>query len=80
MKKDKRTANETMKLMVAIGVNIRKRRTELNMTQEKLAEMADINEKFLSSIENNNEANISVGYLVAIALALDTSIGQLMKI
>jgi transcriptional regulator with XRE-family HTH domain len=35
-----------------LGENIRKKRTERNMTQETLSELADISSVFLSQIEN----------------------------
>lgn len=79
MRKDEKAQKETQKLMKAIGKNIKVRRSELGMTQEKLSELADINEKFLSSIENGKEGNISVGYLVSIAIGLDTTITSLIE-
>jgi transcriptional regulator with XRE-family HTH domain len=53
-----------------IGANIREHRKNLGMTQERLAELADINEKYLSSVENGNEANLSIGYIVSVAVAM----------
>ena len=69
---------EIKKLVSLIGSNISRRRKELGMTQERLAELADINEKYLSSIENGREANLSIGYLVRISSAMDISFLELI--
>lgn len=71
--KDKRVAL-TQEVCCAIGNKIRAKRTERGLTQEALAEMADVSWKHLSSIENGREANISIGYLVAMSLALKVDI------
>lgn len=62
---------ETKRVVSLIGANIREHRKKLGMTQERLAELADINEKYLSSIENGNEANLSIGYIVSVAIAME---------
>ena len=73
MKKiDKSQAREIAHEMCAhIGILIREERKRQDLTQEDLAEAAGISEKFLSSIENGREPNISIGYLVAISSALE---------
>ncbi len=69
---------ETEKLSAQIGLLIKQARKSRGVTQEKLAEAADISEKYLSSVENGKESNISMGYILAIALALDISLLKLL--
>ncbi|WP_315982997.1 helix-turn-helix domain-containing protein [Aliamphritea spongicola] len=61
---------ETARLSAQIGALIKQARKTKGISQERLAEAADISEKYLSSVENSKEPNLSIGYVVAIALAL----------
>ncbi len=56
-----------------IGENIKALRIAQGMTQERLAELANINEKHLSDIELAKQ-NISIDYLCKIAAALEASV------
>lgn len=69
---------DTNRLVVSIGSEIRKHRKDQGLTQERLAELAGINEKYLSSIENGSEANLSVGYLVRISSAMGLTFFDLL--
>ena len=80
MNQKEKVDQETKRLVALVGSNIRSYRKAKGLTQEKLAELADINEKYLSSIENGNEANLSIGYLVAVATAMELSPFALMSI
>lgn len=60
-----------------IGKNIKALRVSQGLTQERLAELADINEKHLSDIELAKQ-NISIDYLCKIATALNTSVEFLL--
>jgi len=63
--------NDTVaKAIAAIGRNIKNKREEKRLTQEQLAEKADISEKNLSALENGRLKNISICYLIDIAEAL----------
>lgn len=76
-KKEKET--EVKRLVALVGANIRDYRKSANMTQEKLSELAGVNEKHLSAIENGRESNLSIGYIVSVALALGVSFEDLVK-
>lgn len=76
-KKDKEA--EVKRLVALVGANIRAYRKDANMTQEKLSELAGVNEKHLSAIENGRESNLSIGYIVSVALALGVSFADLVK-
>jgi transcriptional regulator with XRE-family HTH domain len=54
-----------------IGLQIRAARKSKGMTQEQLAEWADVSAKHLSAIENGKEKNISIGYLISIGAVLN---------
>jgi transcriptional regulator with XRE-family HTH domain len=58
------------------GKAIRRRRRELDMTQEKLAELAELHRTYISNLENG-EANPSLDIIDRLARALDISIAQL---
>ena len=55
-----------------IGKRIAKRRKELKLTQAKVAELADIGEKYLSSIEREYSIP-STEVVMRIAVALETT-------
>ena len=52
-----------------IGDNVRGFRQRLGVSQEKLAEYADVHRTFIGTIERG-EQNISVGTIVKVAMAL----------
>lgn len=62
---------------VIIGSRVRRRRKELGLTQEQLAEMAAISTPFLGHIERGTR-KCSVETLVHIAEALDVCICRLI--
>jgi len=64
-------------LLRIIGKEIRLRRKALGWSQEKLAEKADLNPKYLSEIERARP-NPSVATLYRIAVALKTSPNDLL--
>ncbi len=58
----------------AFGLAVRKRRVKLGLSQEKLAEIADIHRTYVSSIELGKVAvGIEVCYKVARALKIPLS-------
>ncbi len=65
-------------LVKRIGVEIRSRRKALGWSQEKLAEEADLNPKYLSEIERFL-SNPSAAILYRIAVALKTSPNDLLN-
>ena len=62
-----------------IGRNIRSQRMMHLMTQEKLAEQADISLSFLGHIERGTR-KLSVETLYKIAMVLDCSVDELMNL
>ena len=70
MKKEK-------KLLERVGKNIREKRKDKGLTQEELAEKADINPKFLGKVERA-EANISLLTLSKICNASGISLCELL--
>jgi transcriptional regulator with XRE-family HTH domain len=61
-----------------LGQRVRKLRSALDFSQEKLAAKANIDRAFLSGIERGVE-NPTLFTIQAIADALDTNIGNLLK-
>ncbi|PIE36946.1 MAG: hypothetical protein CSA54_02565 [Gammaproteobacteria bacterium] len=66
-------------VITSIGKNIREHRKNHGLTQEKLAEEANCSEKHLSAVENGRLDNVSIGYLIDIATALDIDYMELLK-
>lgn len=62
----------------AIGRRIRTLRTNLNLTQEYLAQKANVNVSHISNIENN-KVKISLSTLVAVANALDVTVDYILE-
>ena len=70
MKKEKR-------LLERVGKSIREKRKEKGLTQEELAENADVNPKFLGKVERG-ETNVSLLTLAKICDALGISPCELL--
>src|SRR6202051_505866 len=63
--------------MAGVGERIKKRRTELEWTQDQLAQKAGISKSFLSDLENGKRS-VSANNLLDIARALSVSLDFLM--
>jgi transcriptional regulator with XRE-family HTH domain len=61
----------------AFGLKVRMRRYEIGLTQEELAEKADLHPTYIGSVERG-ERNISLENIVIIAKALKCSSKELM--
>lgn len=61
----------------AFGLKIRMRRFEIELTQEELAELADLHPTYVGSVERG-ERNIALENIVALAKALKCSPKDLM--
>ncbi len=61
----------------AFGLKVRMRRFEMEMTQEELAEKADLHPTYVGSVERG-ERNIALENILAIANALGCSPKDLM--
>ena len=62
---------------INFGKRVKRRRQEQELTQEKLAEIAEMDCSYLSSVERG-ERNISLEMILAIAKALQVSPKDLM--
>ncbi len=62
---------------IALGRRIRMRRREMKLTQEQLAEKADISPSFLGHIERGSRT-LSLGTLLEICKALGTTANDLL--
>ncbi len=60
-----------------IGSKIRNRRIAKNMTQEMLAEYAELSPVYISNVETGNKA-VSLNALNSIAKALGVSVGEML--
>lgn len=60
-----------------VGLNIRLARTKENMTQEQLAELADISTSYISAIERGKQS-VSLEYMNRIAGALKVPVSDLL--
>ena len=76
---DRHAANvpRTSTINDALADVIRQRRTDLGLSQEKLADKANLHRNYVSGIERG-AYNIGVSNLVAIAQALQTSASALL--
>ncbi len=68
--------NEYQRERQQIGQSIKKFRAQKDMTQEDLADYADINVSYLAKIENGY-VNTSVRYLIKIAKGLKIKVREL---
>lgn len=62
----------------AFGANLRRIRSSSGMTQEHLAELAELNVRTIQKIEAG-ETNILITTLVRLAKALDADVNSLLK-
>lgn len=65
--------------LVELGERIRERRTELCLSQEALAEKAEISANTVSRIEGG-QMSMSIGTFIKLVKALDTDAGRLLGI
>jgi transcriptional regulator with XRE-family HTH domain len=63
--------------LVALGERIRERRTELRLSQEALAEKAEISANTVSRIEGG-QMSMSIGTFIKLTRALDADAGSLL--
>ena len=64
-------------LLTSLGERIRSIRKEQHITQERLAELANLNLSYMSEIERG-QANVSLCIINSIAEALGMSMGELL--
>lgn len=69
---------EIMNINEIFGLRVREKRIALNFSQEKLANMADIDRTYLPDIENGRR-NVSLAIAEKIAKALNVSLTKLLE-
>jgi transcriptional regulator with XRE-family HTH domain len=62
----------------AFAARMRERRTELGITQEKLAELTGLHRTYVGSVERG-ERNVSIDNMERIAAALDMSLRDFFR-
>jgi transcriptional regulator with XRE-family HTH domain len=72
------TNRKVTKARVTLGGNMRRRRAELGISQEKLAELANLHRTYISTVERA-QRNIGIDGLERIAKALRLSLSDLLK-
>ncbi|PIY05560.1 MAG: transcriptional regulator [Bacteroidetes bacterium CG_4_10_14_3_um_filter_31_20] len=65
-------------VLIKFGTNVRKERLKQNLSQEKLAEFADLHRTYIGMIERA-EKNITLLNIEKIAKALNVTISQLIE-
>jgi len=68
---------QAQELQALVGQNVRRRRRELHLTQDALAERTEITQPYLSEIENGKRA-VTLSTLAGIAGALDVAPSYLL--
>lgn len=63
-----------------MGCKIKERREMLRISQEYLSRKSGVSRQTISSIENAPDKNVSIKTLEKIAVALDTTVGELFLI
>lgn len=63
---------------IKFGNRIKELRREANLTQQELAEMADIDYKYLQKLEGKNPSSPTLGIIEKIAQAFDIPPHQLI--
>lgn len=65
-------------ITVKVGERIKQLRTNMNLSQEKLALKAELDRTYIASVENGKR-NISIKSLEKIINALETSFGEFFR-
>jgi len=65
--------------MSTIGKNIKRRRQEKGLSQDKLSKLSDLSLNTVVKIELNDSANPTIETIQRIAKALDVSVDDLLK-
>ena len=66
------------KVQVTFGAALRAHREALHLTQEKVAELADLHTNYVSSVERG-ERNLGLHNIVRLAFALGMPVSSLMS-
>jgi len=72
------TREKAQSTRVRFGLAVRKRRQELSISQEELADRAELHRTYISDIERGRR-NLSLDNIEKLALALELSLSELMR-
>jgi transcriptional regulator with XRE-family HTH domain len=78
MRKPRSKPPSKEKVQVTFGAALRAHREALELTQEKLAELADLHTNYVSSVERG-ERNIGLHNIARLAYALDLPVSELVS-
>jgi transcriptional regulator with XRE-family HTH domain len=78
MRKSRPKPPSKEKVQVTFGAALRAHRDALHLTQEKLAELADLHTNYVSSVERG-ERNIGLHNIARLAYALDIPVAKLVS-
>ena len=78
MRKPRSKPPSKEKVRVTFGAALRAHREALELTQEKLAELADLHTNYVSSVERG-ERNIGLHNIARLAYALDLPVSKLVS-
>ncbi len=67
-----------MDIKEKVGQRIRELRTKRNLSQERFAQICELDRTYIASVEKGKR-NISIVNLEKVARALNISVGELMK-
>lgn len=71
-------SNKTSKAREVLARNMREKRAELGISQERLAELADLHRTYVSSVERC-QRNIGIDGIGRIARALKLKLSELLR-
>jgi transcriptional regulator with XRE-family HTH domain len=71
-------AKETHPALKRLGANVRALREKMDISQEKLAEIADLDRTYVGGLERG-ERNATLGSILRIAKALKTTVSELCE-
>lgn len=73
-----RLKSETSELRSILAINLRRLRAELALSQERLADLANLHRTYVGSIERS-ERNVSIDNIAKLAQALGVEPSELLK-
>lgn len=73
-----KSVNSKKSVLIKFGAKVREKRLKRKLSQEALAEKADLHRTYIGMIERG-EKNITLGNIIKIAAALDVSVSDLVE-
>lgn len=71
--------SEEKQILLKFGARVRQLRIKKGLTQQKLAELADLEYKYIQRIEGKNPPSIGLLKLTKLARALRATLGTLLS-